>query len=137
MATVRLALGAAAILSGILLPLRLAAPVSSAPKVSPCTVGEQVYGRLRDGQAPRVLGQAYEVALGAHLYGPATGRGVPWPAVEGWAAAHPEAGVAFCDPRGAYTLVGLSVRGGWAYVLVGPGDEVEKIYLSGHPLTWD
>jgi hypothetical protein len=137
MAPVRLALGTAAIVGGILLPLRLGVPASPPPKVSACTVGEQAYARLRAGQAPGFLGKEYEVSLGTTIYGPATGRSVPWQAVERWAAGHAEAGVGFCDPQGGYTMVGLSLQGGWAYVLVGPAGQLEKVYLADRPLAWD
>jgi hypothetical protein len=100
-------------------------------------VGEQVYAGLRAGHEPGSLGRAYEIGVGTKVYGPASGRRVPWTAVDRWAASHREAGVGFCDPNGAHTLVGLSVQGGWAYILVGPTGQVDKIYLSNHPLTWE
>ncbi len=133
----KLAVGAAVVLSGLLLPLRLSVPAAPPPKASPCTQGENVYARLRAGQTPGAFAREYEIRLGATVYGPVTGLKVPWAAVDRWAATHGEAGVGFCDPSGGYTLVGLSVRKGWAYVLVGPAGQVEKIYLSDHPLTWD
>jgi hypothetical protein len=136
MMPVRAALGAAAILGGVLLPLR-ATMAPSAPPVSACTLAEQVYSRLADGRPAGILAQQYEVGLGESVYGPVTGVPVPWDAVAAWAKAHPEAGVGFCDPNGGYTLVGLSVHGSWAYVLITPDGQIAKIFLSDEPLSWD
>ncbi|HVB09034.1 MAG TPA: hypothetical protein VNM16_01560 [Bacillota bacterium] len=137
MMPVRVALGALALVGGVLLPLGRPAPAAAPTPVSACTVGEQVYGGLVAGRGPAGLAAGYEVELNGTVYGPNTGLTVPWPAVYAWAAAHPETGVGFCDPNAGYTLTGLQLREGWAYVLVGPRGGIYKVYLATRPLAWD
>jgi hypothetical protein len=95
----------------------------------------------RAAEAPASLRGAlwpsFEVGLGPDVYGPPTGRAVPWRAVAAWVSSHPVVGVVGIQDNQGWRFAVLRVRDGWAYLLFAPDGRLAKLYLSTTPEDWD
>jgi hypothetical protein len=96
--------------------------------------------RLLGADPAAMLGRLdpdYEVGLGTDVFGPETGRSVPWSTVSAWAAAHPPVAPDRTRMSQGFQLAEIPVRSGYVYLETAPDSRIVKLYLSATPLSWD